>query len=122
MGPIIAIWVLVFAAIRPSHDFGAYPDLGAPDFGFYSTLWLVDTPKIGESTGGFMIPLARCPQTWEHVGVMACAVKMLDEGGIGAGKPQLGRLKNPQLCLSVSDSSKLSCKWKPFPQVDKTWW
>jgi hypothetical protein len=39
-----------------------------------------------------MIP-AYCPQTWEHVGVMACAVKMLDVGGIRAGKPQLGRLK-----------------------------
>jgi hypothetical protein len=25
--------------------------------------------------------------------MMACAVKMLDVGGIGAGKPQLGRVK-----------------------------
>jgi hypothetical protein len=39
-----------------------------------------------------MIP-ACCPQIWEHVSVMACAVKMLDVGGIGAGKPQLERLK-----------------------------
>jgi hypothetical protein len=39
-----------------------------------------------------MIPTC-CLQTWEHVGVMACAVKMLDVGGIGAGNPQLGRLK-----------------------------
>jgi hypothetical protein len=31
--------------------------------------------------------------TLEHVGVMACAVKVLDVGGNGAGKPQLGRLK-----------------------------
>jgi hypothetical protein len=38
-----------------------------------------------------MIP-ACCPQTWEHVDVMACAVKVLDVGGIGARKPQLGRL------------------------------
>jgi hypothetical protein len=39
-----------------------------------------------------MIP-ACCPDTWEHVGVMACAVNMLDVGGLGAGKPQLGKLK-----------------------------
>jgi hypothetical protein len=39
-----------------------------------------------------MIP-ACCPQTWEHEGVVAGAVKMLDVGGIGAGNPQLGRLK-----------------------------
>jgi hypothetical protein len=39
----------------------------------------------------FMIP-ACCPQAWEHVGVMACAVKMLDVGGIWAKKAQLGRL------------------------------
>jgi hypothetical protein len=31
--------------------------------------------------------------TWEHMGVMAGAVKMLDVGGIWAGKTQLGRLK-----------------------------
>jgi hypothetical protein len=41
-----------------------------------------------------MIP-ACCPQTWEHVGVVACAVKMLDVGGSGAGNPQLGRLTLP---------------------------
>jgi hypothetical protein len=29
----------------------------------------------------------------EHVGVMACAVKMLDVGGIEVGNPQFGRLK-----------------------------
>jgi hypothetical protein len=34
----------------------------------------------------FMVP-ACCPQIWEHVGVVADAVKMLDVGGIGAGKP-----------------------------------
>jgi hypothetical protein len=39
-----------------------------------------------------MIPSC-CPQTWEHVGVMACAVKILDVGGIRAGIPKLGRLK-----------------------------
>jgi hypothetical protein len=52
------------------------------------------------------------------VGVMACAVEMLDGGGIGAGKAQLGRLK--KLRRAVSDSSKLSCKWKPFPLVNIT--
>jgi hypothetical protein len=52
------------------------------------------------------------------MGVIACAVKMLDVGGIRAGKPQLGRLKQAQLCRTVFDSSKLSFKWKPFfPQV-----
>jgi hypothetical protein len=80
--------------------FAAYPRLRvypysvAPEFGF-STLWLVKTPEMGENStqhAVFMIP-ACCPQTWEHVGVMACAVKMLDMGGIGAGQPQLGRLK-----------------------------
>jgi hypothetical protein len=39
-----------------------------------------------------MIPSC-CPQTWEHVGVMACALKMLDVGGIGTGNPPPGRLK-----------------------------
>jgi hypothetical protein len=37
--------------------------------------------------------LACGPQTWEEMGVMACAIKMLDVHGIGAGKPQLRRLK-----------------------------
>jgi hypothetical protein len=41
-----------------------------------------------------MIPTC-CPQAWDHVGVMVGAVKMFDAGGIGAGNPQLGRLKNP---------------------------
>jgi hypothetical protein len=61
--------------------------------------------------------LACCPQTWEHMGLMGAAVKILDVGGIGAGNPQLRRLKQALLCRTVSDSSKLSCKWKPFPQV-----
>jgi hypothetical protein len=39
-----------------------------------------------------MIP-TYCPQTWEYMGVMAGVVKMLDVGGIGAGKRKLGRLK-----------------------------
>jgi hypothetical protein len=48
---------------------------------------------MGDETCGFMIS-ACCPQTWEYVDVMACAViKMLDVGGIGAGNQQLGRLK-----------------------------
>jgi hypothetical protein len=33
------------------------------------------------------------------MGVMAGAVKMLDVGGIGAGKPQLGRLKKPNFAV-----------------------
>jgi hypothetical protein len=36
---------------------------------------------------------ACCPQTWEHVGVMVFAVKMLDVGGIGVGNRQLVRLE-----------------------------
>jgi hypothetical protein len=39
-----------------------------------------------------MIP-TWCPQKWEHMCVFAVAVKMLDVGGIGAGKSQHGRLK-----------------------------
>jgi hypothetical protein len=46
----------------------------------------------------FMIPTC-CPQTWEHMGVMACAVKMLDVCGIGAGKPQIGMLKMPNFAV-----------------------
>jgi hypothetical protein len=45
----------------------------------------------------FVVP-ACCPQTWEdweHVVVIAGVVELLDVGGIGAGKPQLGRLKPP---------------------------
>jgi hypothetical protein len=38
-----------------------------------------------------MIP-ACCLQAWEYVGVVADAVKMLDVGGIGAGKAHVGRL------------------------------
>jgi hypothetical protein len=41
--------------LRPNPDFGAYPDSGAPEFGF-STLWLVNTPEIGETTCGFYDP------------------------------------------------------------------
>jgi hypothetical protein len=52
----------------------------------------MNSPEMGDTTCGLQIP-ACCPQTWEHVGVMVCTVKMLDEVGIGAGKPQLGRLK-----------------------------
>jgi hypothetical protein len=36
---------------------------------------------------------ACCPQTWKHVDMMAGAVKMLDVGGIGAEKSQVGRHK-----------------------------
>jgi hypothetical protein len=50
--------------------------------------------------------------------VMAGAVEMLDVGGIRAGKSQLGRLKTPSLCRTVSDGNKLSCKRKLFPQVN----
>jgi hypothetical protein len=51
-----------------------------------------------------MIP-ACCPQTWDHVNVMACAVEALDVGGVGAGNPPLGRLKKALTCRTVSDSS-----------------
>jgi hypothetical protein len=70
---------------------GAYFDSNAPEFGF-STLWLVNTPKLATQHAVFMIQTCR-PQTWEQVGVMASGVKMLDVGGIGAGKLQLGSLK-----------------------------
>jgi hypothetical protein len=45
---------------------------------------------------------ACCPQTWEHVGVMACAVKMLGVSGIGAGNPLLGRLNIKSRTVSFS--------------------
>jgi hypothetical protein len=34
-------------------------------------------------------------QTWEHVGVIACAVKMLNVGRLESGKLEFGRLKSP---------------------------
>jgi hypothetical protein len=43
-----------------------------------------------------MIP-AYCPQTWEHVVVMAGAVKMLECVGFGAENHNLGDLKAPYL-------------------------
>jgi hypothetical protein len=55
----------------------------------------VNTPEIGDKIAGGFMTLAGCPQTWEHVGVMASAVETLDAGGIGAGNPQLERLKTP---------------------------
>jgi hypothetical protein len=55
--------------------------------------WLVNTPEIGATRHAFfMIPTCRL-QAWEYVGVMAGAVKMIDIGGIGAGKLYLGSLK-----------------------------
>jgi hypothetical protein len=71
-------------------DFWAYRDADAPEFGF-STLWLVNTPEISDTTCGFNDPSMLSAKT----GVLARAVKMLDVGGIGAGKPQPGRLKTP---------------------------
>jgi hypothetical protein len=41
--------------MRVNPDFGAYRDSGAPEFGF-STLWLVNTPEIGDTTFGFCDP------------------------------------------------------------------
>jgi hypothetical protein len=38
-----------------SPDLGAYPDSGAQEFGF-STLWLVNTPEIGDTTCAFYDP------------------------------------------------------------------
>jgi hypothetical protein len=52
----------------------------------------VNTPEIGDTTCGIYDP-SMLSAKWEHVGVRACAVKMLDVGGIGAGNPKLGRLK-----------------------------
>jgi hypothetical protein len=72
MGPVTA-------TISRFRVCGPTPISGVPEFGF-STLRLVNTPEIGDTKYGFMIP-ACCPQTWEHMGVMAGAVKMLDVGG-----------------------------------------
>jgi hypothetical protein len=51
--------------------------------------WLVNTPETATKNASFYdpnMPFAN-RSTWEHVDVMACAVKMLDVRGIGAGKP-----------------------------------
>jgi hypothetical protein len=58
------------------------------EFGL-STLWLVNTPEIGNTTCG----KHDIRETWEHVGVMACAVKILYVDGIGAGNP-MGSLRS----------------------------
>jgi hypothetical protein len=77
--------------LRVNPDFWAYHDSGAPEFGF-STLKLVNAPEIGDTTCTFYDP-SMLSAKWEHVGVIACAVKTLDVGGIGAGNPHVGRLK-----------------------------
>jgi hypothetical protein len=43
---------------------------------------------------GMTIPTC-CPQTLEHVGVMARVVTRFDTGGIGGGNPRHGSLKKP---------------------------
>jgi hypothetical protein len=54
----------------------------------------MNTPEIDDTTYGFC-HLNIVSVNMKRVGVMAGAIEMLDVGGIGAGKPQLGRLKNP---------------------------
>ena len=44
---------LTYHGLRVNHDFRAYLDSGAPEFGF-STPWLVKTPEIGDTTRGFL--------------------------------------------------------------------
>jgi hypothetical protein len=39
--------------LRPNPDFGAYPDSGAKELFGFSTLWLVKTPQMGDTTCGF---------------------------------------------------------------------
>jgi hypothetical protein len=48
---------------------------------------------MGYTTCGFYDPNMLSANMGARVCVMACAVKMLDVGGTGAGKQQLGRLK-----------------------------
>jgi hypothetical protein len=54
----------------------------------------MNTREIGDTTYGFC-HLNILSVNTKLVGVMAGAVEMLDVVGIGAGNPQLGRLKNP---------------------------
>jgi hypothetical protein len=92
MGPVTAMILHCRVSGPPPISGCTYHDSGAPEFGF-SKLWLVNTPESGDTTCGFYDP--NMLSAWEHVGVMACAVKMLDVGGIGTGNPQLWRLKKP---------------------------
>jgi hypothetical protein len=95
MGPVPAT-IRRIRVCDSSPIFGYTPIRATPEFGL-STLWLVSTPEVGDTIyAAFMIPTCY-PQTWEHVSVMAgTIIIMLDVGGIGgAGKHQLGRLKNP---------------------------
>jgi hypothetical protein len=54
----------------------------------------MNTREIGDTTYGFC-HLNILSVNMELVGLMAGAVEMLDVGEIGAGNPQLGRLKSP---------------------------
>jgi hypothetical protein len=47
---------------------------------------------------------------------MACAVKMLDVGGIGAGNPQLGRLKNDYFFVRCPIRANLVANGSSFPK------
>jgi hypothetical protein len=89
----------------------------APNFGHTALLiWAprnLDFPHFGwcilpkSASQHAVVMIAKCcPQTWEHVGVMAGAVYMLDVGGNGAGKPQLGRLKNPNFVVQCPIEAK----------------
>jgi hypothetical protein len=46
---------MTYSGLRLNLDFGAYLDSGAPEFGF-TTLWLVNTLEIDDTTCGFSDP------------------------------------------------------------------
>jgi hypothetical protein len=65
-----------------------------------STLWLVNIlPKSATQHAVLITPACCSPQTWEHVGVMAYAVKMLDAGGIGPENHTLLGLDTPNFAV-----------------------
>jgi hypothetical protein len=47
---------------------------------------------------------------------MACAVKKLDMGGIGAGNPQLRRLKKPNFAVRCPMRANKVTNGTPFPK------
>jgi hypothetical protein len=66
-----------------------------------------------------MIP-ACCPEKWEHVGVIACAVSMLDVGGIGPLGPEthsLGGFKKPIFAVRCPIRANYVAHRSPSPKL-----
>jgi hypothetical protein len=57
-----------------------------------------------------------CPPTWEHVGVIASAEKMLDVGGLGPENHSLGGLENLNSAARYPIKPKKIANGSPFPK------